>query len=124
MQFSVPVCLCLLLGVAIITAAPSELSLEEQKVAASSEFSLEEQGTAAQSQFSSEEQDNDAAPSQFSSEEQDNDDEGTNLPRVTCDLLSFSVSGFSVNHSACAAHCILRRKRGGRCINGVCSCRK
>ncbi|EFN62355.1 Defensin-2 [Camponotus floridanus] len=40
--------------------------------------------------------------------------------RATCDLLS----GFGVNHSACAAHCILRGKTGGRCnSNAVCVCR-
>ncbi|KAM8713923.1 hypothetical protein ACLKA7_014133 [Drosophila subpalustris] len=40
--------------------------------------------------------------------------------RATCDLLS----GFSVNHSACAVHCIARGRRGGYC-NGqaVCVCR-
>ncbi|KAL9702472.1 hypothetical protein quinque_005990 [Culex quinquefasciatus] len=40
--------------------------------------------------------------------------------RATCDLLS----GFGVNDSACAAHCILRGNRGGYC-NGkkVCVCR-
>ncbi|GAB1868597.1 Defensin [Camponotus japonicus] len=40
--------------------------------------------------------------------------------RATCDLLS----GLGVNHSACAAHCILRGKTGGRCdSNAVCVCR-
>ncbi|XP_046662172.1 defensin-like [Homalodisca vitripennis] len=121
MQFSVSVCLCLLLGVGLVTAAPSELTVEEQQVAALPEFSPEEQDVAALS-----EEHDIATPSEVSSEEQDSDDEGVNLPRVTCDLLSFSFKGFSVNHSACAAHCLLRRKkfRGGRCINGVCSCRK
>ncbi|XP_011182230.1 sapecin-like [Zeugodacus cucurbitae] len=40
--------------------------------------------------------------------------------RATCDLLS----GTGVNHSACAAHCLLRGNRGGYC-NGkaVCVCR-
>ncbi|XP_036331262.1 sapecin-like [Rhagoletis pomonella] len=40
--------------------------------------------------------------------------------RATCDLLS----GTGANHSACAAHCILRGNRGGYC-NGraVCVCR-
>ncbi|XP_072762839.1 defensin-1 [Anoplolepis gracilipes] len=41
--------------------------------------------------------------------------------RFTCDLLS----GAGVDHSACAAHCILRGKTGGRCNNDrVCVCRK
>ncbi|XP_011182229.1 sapecin-like [Zeugodacus cucurbitae] len=40
--------------------------------------------------------------------------------RATCDLLS----GFGVKHSACAAHCLLRGKRGGYCNGrGVCECR-
>nr|C0HJX7.1 RecName: Full=Defensin [Calliphora vicina] len=39
---------------------------------------------------------------------------------ATCDLLS----GTGANHSACAAHCLLRGNRGGYC-NGkaVCVCR-
>ncbi|XP_077277620.1 defensin-like isoform X1 [Temnothorax americanus] len=41
--------------------------------------------------------------------------------RITCDLLS----GKGVGHSACAAHCIARNRRGGYCNNkGVCVCRK
>ncbi|KAM0727712.1 Defensin [Formica fusca] len=40
--------------------------------------------------------------------------------RFTCDLLS----GAGVDHSACAAHCILRGKTGGRCNSDrVCVCR-
>lgn len=40
--------------------------------------------------------------------------------RATCDLLS----GFGVDHSACAAHCILRGKKGGYCSSTrVCNCR-
>ena len=40
--------------------------------------------------------------------------------RATCDLLSFA----NVNHSACAAHCVLRGKRGGYCNSqAVCVCR-
>lgn len=40
--------------------------------------------------------------------------------RATCDFLS----GFGVNHSACASHCYLRGKTGGRCNSkGVCVCR-
>ncbi|XP_013119114.1 phormicin-like [Stomoxys calcitrans] len=41
--------------------------------------------------------------------------------RATCDLLS----GTGVNHSACAAHCVLRGNRGGYCNSkAVCVCRK
>ncbi|XP_050326410.1 sapecin-like [Bactrocera neohumeralis] len=41
--------------------------------------------------------------------------------RATCDLLS----GTGVNHSACAAHCLLRGNRGGYCNSrAVCVCRK
>ncbi|XP_061400764.1 defensin Lucifensin-like [Musca vetustissima] len=40
--------------------------------------------------------------------------------RATCDLFS----GLGVNHSACAAHCLLRGNRGGYCNGrGVCVCR-
>uniref|UniRef100_A0A1Q3G5B9 Putative defensin-c n=1 Tax=Culex tarsalis TaxID=7177 RepID=A0A1Q3G5B9_CULTA len=40
--------------------------------------------------------------------------------RATCDLLS----GFGVNDSACAAHCVLRGNRGGYCnAKKVCVCR-
>ncbi|XP_073845400.1 phormicin-like [Musca autumnalis] len=40
--------------------------------------------------------------------------------RATCDLLS----GMGVQHSACAAHCLLRGNRGGYCNGrGVCVCR-
>ncbi|KAK4884366.1 hypothetical protein RN001_000637 [Aquatica leii] len=46
--------------------------------------------------------------------------------RLTCDLLSVQTSKFSVNHSACAAHCLALMKgyKGGNCQNGVCHCRK
>lgn len=40
--------------------------------------------------------------------------------RATCDILS----GFGVNHSACAIHCVLRFRGGGHCsAKGVCICR-
>lgn len=40
--------------------------------------------------------------------------------RATCDILS----GFGVNHSACAIHCVLRFRGGGHCnARGVCICR-
>uniref|UniRef100_A0A1I8PFQ1 Invertebrate defensins family profile domain-containing protein n=1 Tax=Stomoxys calcitrans TaxID=35570 RepID=A0A1I8PFQ1_STOCA len=40
--------------------------------------------------------------------------------RATCDL----ASGLNWNHSLCAAHCLLRGKRGGYCTSqGVCYCR-
>ncbi|XP_017865416.1 PREDICTED: defensin [Drosophila arizonae] len=43
------------------------------------------------------------------------------LKRATCDLLS----GFSVNHSACAVHCIGLGKSGGYCNDkAVCVCRR
>lgn len=46
--------------------------------------------------------------------------------RVTCDLLSVSTKIGSLNHAACAAHCLIMMKgyRGGRCIDGVCNCRR
>ncbi|XP_022911987.2 holotricin-1-like [Onthophagus taurus] len=43
--------------------------------------------------------------------------------RVTCDLLSIEAKGIAINHSACAAHCLVLRKKGGSCSNGVCVCR-
>ncbi|XP_053689959.1 defensin-A-like [Sabethes cyaneus] len=47
-------------------------------------------------------------------------DEHYRAKRATCDLLS----GFGVADSACAAHCILRRNRGGYCNKRrVCVCR-
>lgn len=44
--------------------------------------------------------------------------------RVTCDLLSASVKGVTLNHSACAAHCIVIGFKGGHCSKGVCRCRR
>nr|WAB21906.1 defensin [Mylabris quadripunctata] len=44
--------------------------------------------------------------------------------RVTCDVLSFEAKGVKLNHAACAAHCLAMGKRGGRCNNGVCVCRR
>jgi hypothetical protein len=47
--------------------------------------------------------------------------------RVTCDLLSFEIGRLKFNDSACAAHCLTKWKqgyRGGRCVNGICVCRK
>lgn len=41
--------------------------------------------------------------------------------RATCDLLSI----FNVNDSACAAHCLAKRFRGGYCNKKkVCVCRR
>ncbi|XP_014240919.1 defensin-like [Cimex lectularius] len=44
--------------------------------------------------------------------------------RATCDLFSFQSKWVTPNHAACAAHCIARGNRGGRCKNAVCHCRK
>ncbi|XP_026463641.1 defensin-2-like [Ctenocephalides felis] len=54
------------------------------------------------------------------------DNAGVRQKRVTCDLLSVSTPIGSLNHAACAAHCLSLRRgfRGGRCENGVCNCRK
>lgn len=41
--------------------------------------------------------------------------------RVTCDLLSYKGV---VGDSACAANCLSLGKAGGRCHDGVCTCRK
>ncbi|XP_063223486.1 holotricin-1 [Bacillus rossius redtenbacheri] len=50
---------------------------------------------------------------------------GVRLRRATCDLLSISTPIGSLNHAACAAHCLAMRRgyRGGRCRDGVCHCR-
>lgn len=41
--------------------------------------------------------------------------------RATCDLLSF----WNVKSTACAAHCLARRYKGGYCNNkAVCVCRR
>ncbi|XP_044736088.1 defensin coprisin-like [Chrysoperla carnea] len=50
---------------------------------------------------------------------------GERQRRVTCDLLSVDTPIGSLNHEACAAHCLSMGggRRGGRCINGVCNCR-
>ncbi|GLV40377.1 Defensin [Carabus blaptoides fortunei] len=67
-----------------------------------------------------------AIPLDFESEPQEIEERSNRERRVTCDLLSGSVAGVSLGHGACAAHCIamLKGYRGGRCINGVCNCRK
>nr|BAI81896.1 defensin [Apis cerana japonica] len=44
--------------------------------------------------------------------------------RVTCDVLSWQSKWLSINHSACAIRCLAKRRKGGRCKNGVCICRK
>ncbi|CAL1682339.1 unnamed protein product [Lasius platythorax] len=56
------------------------------------------------------------------------DEVASNLPpirqrRVTCDLFSWQSKWFTINHSACAAKCLLQRRRGGRCRDGICICR-
>lgn len=43
--------------------------------------------------------------------------------RITCDLLSMSYHGISLQNSACAGHCMLRGYLGGMCRFGVCRCR-
>ncbi|CAF1349496.1 unnamed protein product [Rotaria magnacalcarata] len=35
-------------------------------------------------------------------------------PRITCDLLSFQLGGFSFGDSACAAHCLVLVERFGQ----------
>lgn len=46
------------------------------------------------------------------------------MRRVTCDLLSVSTPIGSLNHAACAGHCLQKGYKGGRCIDGVCNCRR
>uniref|UniRef100_A0A224XQZ9 Putative defensin 2 n=1 Tax=Panstrongylus lignarius TaxID=156445 RepID=A0A224XQZ9_9HEMI len=49
---------------------------------------------------------------------------GARVKRVTCDLLSFETQWFTPNHAACAAHCLVRGKRGGECRGTICHCRE
>nr|P80407.1 RecName: Full=Defensin [Palomena prasina] len=42
---------------------------------------------------------------------------------ATCDALSFSSKWLTVNHSACAIHCLTKGYKGGRCVNTICNCR-
>ncbi|XP_071581677.1 defensin-2 [Temnothorax nylanderi] len=58
-----------------------------------------------------------------------NDEMQSNLPpirnrRVTCDLLSWQSKWLSINHSACAGKCLVQGRRGGRCRDGICVCRR
>nr|QRW93022.1 defensin 3 [Coridius chinensis] len=50
--------------------------------------------------------------------------QGLRLKRATCDALSFQSKWITINHSACAIHCIARGYKGGSCKNTVCHCRK
>lgn len=48
----------------------------------------------------------------------------TRVKRFTCDVLSVEARGVALNHSACAAHCLVRGKSGGYCNDKrVCVCR-
>lgn len=50
---------------------------------------------------------------------------GLRQKRATCDLLSINIMGNSLNHAACAAHCLAKGRKGGRCnSNAVCVCRR
>nr|AQW38592.1 defensin [Sogatella furcifera] len=48
---------------------------------------------------------------------------GQRTKRATCDLLSFNSKWVTPNHAGCAAHCLLRGKKGGSCKNTICYCR-
>nr|QPB70597.1 defensin 2 [Coridius chinensis] len=50
--------------------------------------------------------------------------QGLRLKRATCDALSFQSKWITINHSACAIHCIAKGYKGGQCKNTVCHCRK
>ncbi|KOC64008.1 Defensin-2, partial [Habropoda laboriosa] len=72
------------------------------------------------------EEDNDGGEADAEKETKDN---SIGLPpirerRVTCDILSLSSKWLSINHAACATRCLAQRRKGGRCQNGVCICRK
>ncbi|KYN03246.1 PREDICTED: defensin-2 [Cyphomyrmex costatus] len=43
--------------------------------------------------------------------------------RVTCDLLSWQSKWLSFNHTPCAAKCLMQRRKGGSCRDGICVCR-
>ncbi|KAH0944877.1 hypothetical protein HN011_004500 [Eciton burchellii] len=44
--------------------------------------------------------------------------------RLTCDFFSWQSKWLTPNHSVCAAKCIAQHRRGGRCRDGICICRK
>nr|AGK40896.1 defensin B [Nilaparvata lugens] len=48
---------------------------------------------------------------------------GSRAKRATCDLLSFNSKWVTPNHAGCAAHCLIRGKKGGSCKNAICYCR-
>nr|QGQ73185.1 defensin [Coridius chinensis] len=50
-------------------------------------------------------------------------DHGLRLKRATCDLLSMSTPWLTVNHAACALHCLTMGHKGGRCVDAICNCR-
>nr|AJP36711.1 defensin precursor [Simulium bannaense] len=61
------------------------------------------------------------------SENEPQENEHHRFRRATCDLLSISTPWGSVNHAACAAHCLALNRgfRGGYCSSkAVCTCRK
>ncbi|XP_014285583.1 defensin-2 isoform X2 [Halyomorpha halys] len=51
------------------------------------------------------------------------EEHGARLKRATCDALSFQSQWVTLNHSACAIHCLTKGYKGGRCVNTICNCR-
>ncbi|CAH1398033.1 unnamed protein product [Nezara viridula] len=54
---------------------------------------------------------------------EDAEEQGARLKRATCDALSFSSKWLTVNHSACAIHCLTKGYKGGKCVKTICNCR-
>ncbi|XP_066908682.1 defensin-2 isoform X2 [Halyomorpha halys] len=52
------------------------------------------------------------------------EEHGARLKRATCDALSFTSKWLTINHSACAIHCLTKGFKGGKCVNTICKCRK
>ncbi|XP_014285585.1 defensin-2 [Halyomorpha halys] len=51
------------------------------------------------------------------------EEHGARLKRATCDATSFTSKWLTINHSACAIHCLTKGFKGGKCVNTICNCR-
>ncbi|XP_026464359.1 tenecin-1-like [Ctenocephalides felis] len=101
MKFLLAFCLALIALVASAQSVPLDTFLEDEAL---QEIGNMEQGTDAY----------------------DYGNEGVRQKRVTCDLMGISTPWGSLNHAACAAHCLTMGKgfKGDRCSKGVCKCRR
>nr|ARW29615.1 defensin [Corythucha ciliata] len=51
------------------------------------------------------------------------EDNSPRFKRATCDLMSFQSKWVTPNHAACAAHCLAKGFKGGKCQGTICHCR-